>query len=227
MKYLILPIGFLCFLSNCFSQNGNVSLLPPNPSASVAPDSNEVAAYARVKNNSPQTKTFFWHRTVIAQTPGWTSMVCDKNFCYPATVNVKQFSLNPGEEARLDIRIYPKGGEGKAAIDIKVTEVGNENNSATAHYNFNHAPLTTESDKAALKVFPNPAKDYFTISDNDMVHSIVIYNILGKPLKTLRVANGLHYDITDLPEGLYLIRMLKANGSTLKTVRLNKQREKA
>ncbi len=225
-KYLLL--AFLLFSVPFFSSaQVSVSISPVNPRATVLPDSPDVAARATVKNNASQAKTFFWHRTVLSQSSGWANTVCDKNFCYPGTVNVKQFTLAGGEEARLDVHIYAKGIDGKASIDLKVTEVGNETNSAVAHYMFNFTPPTPKTDKNALSVYPNPAKDFFYISENDLVHTVTIYNVLGKPIRAMRTANGLKYDISDLPEGLYLIRMTAANGTTLKTVRLNKQREKA
>ena len=231
MKYYLL-LSFcllLAFCSQLNSQNLTLSVTPPNPKASVQADSPDVAAHAVVKNISPSARTFFWHRTVISQTSGWSNTVCDKNFCYPNAVNVKQFTLGPGEEARLDVHVYPKGVEGKAAIDLKVTEVGNESNTMTTHYSFNQAAsaATREVDKASLKVSPNPARDFFTITDNEMVHTVTVYNILGKALKTFRTVNGLKYDISELPEGLYLVRMTASNGTTIKTVRMNKQREKA
>ena len=226
MRYYFLLVFLITFLFGVRSQI-SVTVTPSAPKANVSADSTDVAARAVVKNISYQPKVYFWHRTIVSQSAGWTNMVCDKNFCYPGNVNVKQFTLAGGEEARLDVHIYPKGVEGKAVIDLKITEVGNEANSVTARYNFNNAPTNREVDKASLKVYPNPAKDFFYITENDMVHSVVIYNILGKVIKTMRTANGVKYDISDLPEGLYLVRLTGSNGGTIKTVRLNKQKEKA
>ena len=90
--------------------------------------------------------------------------------------------------------------------------------------------LVAFSDGAAqglLRVFPNPVGEYFILQDEaGTVEQIVVFNILGKTLKTFRAADGPRFMVSDLPEGIYLVRFVNAN-NVIKTVRISKMRLKA
>ena len=75
----------------------------------------------------------------------------------------------------------------------------------------------------SLQAFPNPSIGYFNITDNPLVKKIVVFNLLGRQVRSFEHVNGKLYDITNAPDGLYLISMQDANGETLKTVRMTKQ----
>ena len=82
-------------------------------------------------------------------------------------------------------------------------------------------PIVT--DLSEIKVYPNPAINYFSITNNNLVQFVQVYNIIGRKVKSYPVQNGLEYDISDLPEGMYLISLVGADGKVLKTVRTSKQ----
>ena len=65
------------------------------------------------------------------------------------------------------------------------------------------------------------------LDDSDVVEKVVIYNIIGRQVKSYKAMENLKYSVNDLPEGIYIIRLQNANGNTLKTIRLNKSRVKA
>lgn len=74
-----------------------------------------------------------------------------------------------------------------------------------------------------LRVFPNPATDSFAVVDNSIVDEIVMYNIIGKKMKTFMHESRKKYDISDLPEGMYFVSMISAEKGVLKTLRINKR----
>jgi hypothetical protein len=61
-----------------------------------------------------------------------------------------------------------------------------------------------------VTVYPNPAKDKITI---DGIHSaeVKVYNALGQLVKTMRNVNEI--SVVDLPQGVYLLRIMDAEGN--------------
>ena len=102
----------------------------------------------------------------------------------------------------------------------------------TGRYLFSSTTSTKDVAKnnAGIKIYPNPATDYFSIQDDyDAVDKVIVYNMIGRAVKNYTVNNnsGNKYTLNDLPEGLYIIRLLNSRGATIKTVRLNKAKAKA
>lgn len=131
----------------------------------------------------------------------------------------------------MDLGLRPNGVLGCGSFDVAITTVDDPTTVlAIGTYNFkiNTDPncetvSTSDFDKAAIKIFPNPTNDYFTITDNNYVRDIEIFNIVGKRMKVNSFQNGQAINVTSYPNGLYLVRMLGKNGEILKTTRLTKR----
>jgi Secretion system C-terminal sorting domain len=215
------------------SQNITITLTPQIVNANVSIDSFEVKAKATFKNTSATTKKFVWKRTVVALTSGWQSLVCDAQGCWNANVNdaPEQITVPANSTSNIDAYIRPNRTAGSATIEIKVYEFGNEANAITGRYLFSTSTSTKDGGKGntGVKVFPNPATDYFSIQDDyDIVDRVVVYNMIGRAVKSYATDNSNNkFTVNDLPEGLYIIRLLNARGATVKTIRLNKAKAKA
>ncbi len=216
------------------SQNTTILFSPQIVNANVSPDSFEVKARAFFKNTSNSTKKFVWKRTVIAMTSGWQSVVCDAKGCWAAAVNdaPEQIELAPNATSNIDVFARPNHISGAATIEVKVVEVGNDANVVTGRFLFATTTATKEPTKnnATVKIFPNPATDYFSIQDDyDVVEKVMVYNMIGRLMKNYNTSTNAsaHYTINDLPDGLYIIRLLNSKGATIKTIRLNKAKPKA
>ena len=63
-----------------------------------------------------------------------------------------------------------------------------------------------------MTIYPNPAKDiiHLTISEKSPVLRVVIFDYSGKVMKTIQNTDG-NFDISDLPQGYYLLRAEKEN----------------
>ncbi len=85
------------------------------------------------------------------------------------------------------------------------------------------ASAQTEKRSPQISIYPNPATDYIKLSDDDLVLNISISNMLGRKMRTFEVAKGEHYEIGDLPNGLYLIQIVGKNNKVLATQRLTKK----
>lgn len=79
-------------------------------------------------------------------------------------------------------------------------------------------------DPSKLSIYPNPATDFIALSEYTGIHEMVVYNLVGKPMKNFQVTmQDQRFDVTDLPDGVYLVQMLDANKKPIKTQRLSKR----
>jgi len=77
-------------------------------------------------------------------------------------------------------------------------------------------------DKSDVMLYPNPATDFFVIKNDKNVASVVIYNIIGKAIKTNQHNKGNVYSVEDLQKGFYIVRLFDHKNQVLKVLRLNR-----
>ena len=232
MKNLLLII----LITNAFLLRGQsqvtLTLTPGIVNSSVHPDSFEIRGKATLRNTSNQTKRVVWQRNIISLPNGWQSLVCDINQCWTSGVNASPDTiiLAANGTSNLDAYIRPNQISGSATIELKATEVGNAANTVTGRYLFTTTTNTREISKnnSSFKIYPNPTTDYFMLNnDGEVINRVVIYNIIGRQVRSYNVVDNYKYYVNDLPEGLYIVRLLNNSGNTIKTIRLNKSKVKA
>lgn len=195
----------------------------------------DVSIHTTVTNNASLTRTYVWERTIITKPMDWASAVCDTNLCYLPHIETAEFSLASGVTGPIIVHVYPDAVEaGNASVSVKVYEKGNPDVSVEAAFNFcigldesecQSIQVDTDDviDLSTLSIYPNPARDYIMISQNDFVDQLTIYNIVGQPISTYQVYDGERYDVSNLSAGLYLARMTDKDGNIVKTMRVYKQ----
>jgi len=90
-------------------------------------------------------------------------------------------------------------------------------------FSFVNAQNTTERKGGTdqINVYPNPASDFISVSNDENLKTIVVYNIVGRKIKQFEIEHsGAQYDIRDLPDGLYSIHLVGKNNKVLSTQRL-------
>ena len=68
-----------------------------------------------------------------------------------------------------------------------------------------------ESKESEIALYPNPAKEKVTIEGLEAA-KVQVYNALGQMVKTVRGTNEI--DVADLVEGVYLVRIMDAEGKS-------------
>lgn len=192
--------------------------------------------HVRLKNNSRRAMNLRWELAVDEAPAEWRFSVCDQNTCYftTNTTNVDYRDripyapviLMPGDTAKLDLNVFPIGAAGNANVHINLYDIANPKtllNTANYFITIDGLSAITELDKNKLRVYPNPVSDYLTITRNTFVRQLWVSNILGKQVRTFDTSFGNKYDISDLPDGIYLISMVDANRKVVKTVRVSKR----
>jgi len=197
----------------------------------------DLESHASVTNNTDQKINLIWKRIVKENCPlEWQTQICDNNLCYFYTVDSnpadKPFELEAGET--FDGFIFhalPRTVPGCCRVKVEFSTVENPDvvletaifdvsvNTPACDFSTN----TKEIEEAkTVSIFPNPTHDRFTLSNNDVVNKIDLYNSLGQKLKTFDFENGEYMDISDLESGIYSIIMINAEGKALSTLMLDK-----
>jgi hypothetical protein len=70
---------------------------------------------------------------------------------------------------------------------------------------------TKELNSSKVEVFPNPANGLVCI-EGVVADEVQVYNALGQMVKTVRGTNEI--DVADLVEGVYLVRIMDAEGKS-------------
>ncbi len=79
------------------------------------------------------------------------------------------------------------------------------------------------ADGPDLSVFPNPVISYFEVNPGGFnVDKISVYNVAGRSVRSFDFRKEEHYDIADLPTGMYLIQLLDSRSQVIKTKRITK-----
>ena len=78
--------------------------------------------------------------------------------------------------------------------------------------------------KPELSVFPNPVIDNFSIHDqNDAVSEVLVFNLIGKRVKTFEHTKGEYHYIGDLPKGVYLVQLIDKGKRIITTQKIDKR----
>lgn len=73
-----------------------------------------------------------------------------------------------------------------------------------------------------LRIFPNPVTTTFEIGHSDRVASVRIINMVGREVKQFAFAAGQAYNITELPQGMYLVQLRDEKEEVIHTQRVKK-----
>ncbi|MCF8247674.1 MAG: T9SS type A sorting domain-containing protein [Saprospiraceae bacterium] len=242
MKRLLLSICICCMSLGLFSQI-QIEILPTDLQytlqADLSDEYSEPIAHSWVINKSNQAIKLRWLIEVPSTgcSSEWKYKICDKNACYASNVtsnvvvggqpNVPVL-LAPGDTTIIDLHINPRFVAGCCSPTIHFSEVTDANNqidlgSATYEVCISNLSSVNEKQVLAIRAYPNPSTGLFSITENPLVKKIVVFNLLGRQVRSFEHTNGKRYDISGAPDGLYLVSMQDANGEVLKTVRITKQ----
>ncbi len=193
----------------------------------------DISVYVDLIPSGMDTRAFVWERTNISLPTGWESAVCDNNLCYLPIVNTQEFNMIGGDTTDIILHIYPGGTPGNttnatpgmAEVHIKVFERDNPSNEENIIFfvTLDATTGTTQVEAQRLKVYPNPTKDVFRITENTLVKRVKVLNIIGKTALDRTIQNGEQLSVAHLRAGMYLVQMLDGENEVIKTVRLLKE----
>ncbi len=241
MKHFLLLFIVQFFFLDLVGQE--IISIDPNPSekefnVDLSDLDLELQIYTQVNNLTSDTLLLRWERFVMIKPDEWQTQVCDPNACYLPNVSTnydldlqidEPVMLLPDSSISLAFYVRPngEGGEGSFDLDLSLTS-DPDNVIETATFNVRVNTLVSSTrridDLSGLRVFPNPASDYFELTNSDrQIDQLVVYNLLGRPVRFFSASSGRRYWLADLPDGIYLVSLVSRKEGIIKTIRISKR----
>lgn len=196
----------------------------------------QLQQYAKVTNLTNQEIRLKWTRVILDQPIAWDTQVCDNNACYIPSVSTnvdaaiglnQPVVLAAGASFEMGLYVVPNNTSGKGSFQLifaLASNPGTPLDTITYNTSVNTTTSTHDINQADIKVFPNPASNYFEVSNSDYVEHILVYNLLGREVRSYHHINtGQQFQLEGLPDGLYLVSLIDERKGIVKTVRLNKR----
>lgn len=223
-KYILASIFFGSAVVHIDAQSFSVS---QNNITAVGTTHSQFEGRVTVKNNTPYTQSLRWSRT-LEQTPGnWETQVCDEQ-CYHPNIKSRVLTLLPRQERELRVVFYPHGQQGNGEVNLSIfSPADSAGTSKVVSFEGSTAvaagAASASSARTPLKIFPNPAVTHIQIEENDQVARIEIYNMIGRKVTEYSVNEpDEKYSVSQLPRGVYFVRMYDKSGNILFTQRISK-----
>lgn len=189
----------------------------------------EVAPSVVLRNLTHRAITIRWAVEKRNLSEGWQAVVCDHQ-CYTPSTEKRSFKLQPGEVLQdFKVSFRPNGKEGMGHVEVVLYDESNPSQRKTI--TFSGAAKSTNNGLAALtaqeqapNLYPNPVTEFMRLQDDySRVKHIEIYNVVGRKLQSFSVNySGQKYDVSHLPRGIYMVRMMDEQGAILRTQRISK-----
>lgn len=189
----------------------------------------EIAPSIVLRNLTNQTLTLRWEVQKRNLSEGWQAVICDRQ-CYGTTTDVHTFKLQPREVLHdFQVSFRPNGKEGMGHVELLLTVEGRPDQKQSITFSGAAKQSTNRltnlnRETSAPSVYPNPVTEFMNIQDDyNRVKHIEVYNVVGRKMLRFSVTyTGEKYDVSRLPRGIYMVRMLDEQGSILRTQRISK-----
>ena len=228
-RNLLYILGYLIFTGSPANGQFSINISPPATMGSGPASSTDIGAYAQITNMSDDTLQLLWTRNVLSIEHEWTSWICDLNNCYLPEIGECPESrpniLAPGTSMNFEVHVGPAGVEGEAELMIELYSLDDQDNilgTLNVHFETSSTSVT-DLNTSALRIYPNPTTSYFQLNHPAEVAYVVVYNIVGNKMREYDARNTTRFDVANLTQGIYLVRLLDAQHHVLRTVRLSKR----
>ncbi len=221
----------LCIFLLAFGANAQLVWSPDEPIGVGTSDMTEITVDIQVTNTGTTEETFFWQ---VEQKDGpapWQIVVCDNNLCYSPGILACPCNdpnvLAAGATMTFMVKIKPKDTAGEGVVQLKVTtDCEGSDLLFETPVDFTVEMVSSVNDESIItdmNVYPNPAIDYFQLSNDDKVATIAIFSIVGQEIERFDHFPNQAYSVNNLNNGLYLVRTYDVDGNLLKAIRLSKR----
>lgn len=222
MKHTLL--FFLALLT--FTASVQAQLVLDNASVTATSLSSDASEELEINvtNTSNDEVTVRWTRSEDLPS-GWFTYVCDIVNCYTPAKDSSEFVLAAGASGFIKLTVTT-ASFGTGVTDITLFDVMDPDNSVTATFTATTNSTTdlTAIDVSAIQVYPNPTTNFFMIKHAKAIARVEIINLVGRTVRTFEyVSASDKLNVSDLPRGMYLVRMTNKNGQVMTTQRLSKR----
>ena len=190
-------------------------------------DGETVEVKVKITNNTGEFANIFWMCETAENYPKeWTIVICDKATCYGEDTFKSNENLPNEMEAGSDFdfkfTVTANGTAGSSYLILHAYDDANcENEVATSS-----PPSVSTKDAdivTSLAVYPNPAQDYFSVSNDEHVKSIDVINSVGQILMSTSHRENEQHSIASLSSGIFVVVLKDENNDILKSLYLTKR----
>ncbi len=222
--------NLLSLIIGCVSLGLSAQIsVSPNPLVLVGtPTQDDIKYEIYFTNTQDTTFNIYWQLVKDNTFPAqWATSICDLFTCYADNVD-KSSNNNPNKFTKgthkFEFHLKPGALAANTNVTLKLFTAKNQQGEILS------VPMTMSTNSSSvkdinpsqIKIFPNPANDYFQIGNGQNVDRIVIYNLIGKEVKSLFHYNNAHHEINDLKSGMYVVKMFDDKGRVIKSIKLSK-----
>ena len=89
---------------------------------------------------------------------------------------------------------------------------------------FSYHQETAFDGQPVISIYPNPATNFISIDKDENVNSITVFNLVGRKIKSFQdIQKNEQYDVSTLPNGMYLIQVTDFSNKIITTQRISKR----
>ena len=225
MKKTLLIALFTFVITVLFSQSG-FSVYPTEATVDVDDAGQyEYVSHGWIVNTSDAELELSWVKEAQSKPESASAAICDNVVCWAPSKNESDIVIAKGDSSNLDLHYRPNGNAGNAVYKVTIAEKANPDNKSEMTFTINDATTNTVGfpNTEEVRIYPNPATDYFAVDGISDLREVVVINLVGQEVKRFKAATKAKYNVSDLMRGLYLIRLIDDNEKVIKTVRLSKR----
>jgi len=185
-----------------------------------------------VHNEGADPVTYYWDIDRNANFPSeWGISVCDCWLCYMEGQETANCDMECTTEAQdsfmFTIYVHPHGVEAVGELTFKLLgNCGDDTtliSSNTLTYAVSVGSSTMNSEDSNILIYPNPTLNSFQIAADENIESVVIYDIVGREILVAEHRSGQSYDVSNLEQGIYVVRMMDKASEVVKVVKLTRE----
>ncbi|MCH2045396.1 MAG: T9SS type A sorting domain-containing protein [Saprospiraceae bacterium] len=192
----------------------------------------EISPEIEIKNMTNSPLELAWEITESYLPEGWSTVVCEYK-CNQGFEKSSTFTLAPKTSiSNFRVGFRPNTHPGIGSTEVTIYEPSRPESSAVkvmfAASARDEVTSTNNNEGGGIsnttQVYPNPAIEYIMLNtDHQNIKYIEIYNIIGRKVLSYNVNHDREkYDVSTLPRGLYMVRLLDANKNVIDIPRFNK-----
>ena len=229
MKQLILLVS-LCLSFSLVGQNLDIN--PESIEVTGSIDDSRIDAKFDVFNNSAGEAPFLWTVDRADIPEEWQFTICDANLCYgegtetcpPANPNF----IGSGESVVgfFKVTLGHKGVQGVGHINFRLYDAEDSSlEYGVLRIDYEIQGGSSISDalvNTTVSIYPNPAANYFKVTNNSDVSTMNLFDFVGKKVQTYYHKTDASYDLTRFQKGIYYLSLYDNKGEVITTKRLIK-----
>lgn len=221
----ILLLAFALFSIVLVQAQSQYNMQPVPSSSNFTADDFDTHADAVLEYSGNSPVVLRWNITNVNMPKEWVPYTCLGANCYIPGQMTGLHTIQPNENMPVQAHILPNGTCLNGSYDITLTDTVTNIQVASGTFNFLCGVSSVNNPVGSIKagtIYPNPAITWFSVGDVSNAGRVELFNIIGKQVAQFVYQSSGRYDISSLPGGMYLVRILDNNGKLITTKRMSK-----